>query len=213
MKTYRTYLFDFDYTLADSSKGIVTCFRHVLNRHGFSSVDDYTIKRTIGKTLEESFSILTGETSPSVLASFKAEYVKEADTYMTVNTFLFPETANVLVGLKERGAQIGVISTKYRFRIMELLGQKLPQGLLDVVVGGEDVTQPKPDPQGLLLGMERLGADKDTTLYIGDSLVDAETARRAGVDFLAVLHGMTTREEFIPFPHVGISPDLSILIE
>ena len=65
---YKTYLFDFDYTLADSSRGIVTCFRNVLNRHQYTNVTDEAIKRTIGKTLEESFSILTesptGNSSP-----------------------------------------------------------------------------------------------------------------------------------------------------
>ena len=59
---YKTYLFDFDYTLADSSRGIVKCFRIVLTRHQYLTVTDEAIKRTIGKTLEESFSILTGIT-------------------------------------------------------------------------------------------------------------------------------------------------------
>ena len=44
---YTTYLFDFDYTLADSSRGIVTCFRNVLNRHGYTHPTDDDIKRTI----------------------------------------------------------------------------------------------------------------------------------------------------------------------
>ena len=49
---YTVYLFDFDYTLADSSRGIVTCFRSVLERHGYTGITDDMIKRTIGKTLE-----------------------------------------------------------------------------------------------------------------------------------------------------------------
>ena len=52
---YTTYLFDFDYTLADSSRGIVICFRNVLQRHGYKDITDTAIKRTIGKTLEDSF--------------------------------------------------------------------------------------------------------------------------------------------------------------
>ena len=52
---YTTYLFDFDYTLADSSRGIVICFRNVLERHGHTGISDEAIKRTIGKTLEDSF--------------------------------------------------------------------------------------------------------------------------------------------------------------
>ena len=87
---YTTYLFDFDYTLADSSRGIVICFRNVLERHGHTGISDEAIKRTIGKTLEDSFSILSGITTPETLAEYKKEYVKEADTYMTVNTLFFP---------------------------------------------------------------------------------------------------------------------------
>lgn len=116
---YTTYLFDFDYTLADSSRGIVICFRNVLERHGHTGISNEAIKRTIGKTLEDSFSLLSGITAPETLAEYKKEYVKEADTYMTVNTFFFPETVTVLKTLKSQGAQIGIISTKFRFRIRE----------------------------------------------------------------------------------------------
>lgn len=213
MKRYTTYLFDFDYTLADSSKGIVLCFRHVLNLHGYTGITDEEIKRTIGKTLEESFSILTGVTDTDTLAAYKKEYVKAADQHMTVNTFLFPETLSVLTQLKQDGARIGIISTKYRYRIMELLSQKLPAQFLDIIVGGEDVKTPKPSPEGLLFAIEHLSVPKEETLYIGDSTVDAETAQAAGVDFMGVLHGATTRSELETYPHVGIAPDLTLLTE
>lgn len=68
---YTTYLFDFDYTLADSSRGIVICFRNVLQRHGYKDITDTAIKRTIGKTLEDSFSILTGITDMDQLIALK----------------------------------------------------------------------------------------------------------------------------------------------
>lgn len=213
MKRYTTYLFDFDYTLADSSKGIVLCFRHVLNLHGYTGITDEEIKRTIGKTLEESFSILTGVTDANTLAAYKKEYVKAADQHMTVNTFLFPETLSVLTQLKKDGARIGIISTKYRYRIMELLSQKLPAQFLDIIVGGEDVKTPKPSPEGLLFAIEHLSVPKEETLYIGDSTVDAETAQAAGVDFMGVLHGATTRSELEAYPHVRIAPDLTLLTE
>lgn len=209
---YKAYLFDFDYTLADSSRGIVICFREVLDRHGFGRVTDEAIRRTIGKTLEESFSLLTGETDPGVLSAWRKEYVKAADSHMTVNTRLFPETLTVLRALREAGAKVGIISTKYRYRILELLGQYEPERLLDLVVGGEDVTEPKPSPQGLSLALDRLGLRPDEALYLGDSTVDAETARAAGVDFAGVLHGVTTRAELAAYPHVAIWEDLSPLV-
>lgn len=208
---YTTYLFDFDYTLADSSRGIVICFRNVLKRHGHTGISDEAIKRTIGKTLEDSFSILSGITTPETLAEYKKEYVKEADTYMTVNTFFFPETVTVLKTLKSQGAQIGIISTKFRFRIREMVDQHFPKDFFDIIIGGEDVKQAKPDPQGIKKALRRLHRRKSETLYIGDSTVDAETAQAAKVDFVGVLNGMTTREELMVYPHRQILDNLSLL--
>ena len=210
---YTTYLFDFDYTLADSSRGIVLCFRHVLERNGYADVTDDAIRRTIGKTLEESFSILTGVTDPARLADFKQQYRKEADVHMTPNTRLFPETLDVLRRLKGRGAKVGIISTKYRFRIHDTMDQHLPEDFLDIVVGGEDVTRAKPDPEGLLHAITELGVEKTDVLYIGDSTVDAETALAAGVDFAGITHGVTTADELACYPHCRIMASLGELLE
>ena len=208
---YTTYLFDFDYTLADSSQGIVICFQNVLNRHGYTDITDTQIKRTIGKTLEESFSILTGIEDADTLASYKKEYIREADTYMNVNTFLFPETVPTLTTLKEKGAKIGVISTKFRYRLKAVLDLHFPTDFFDIIIGGEDVKVMKPDQQGIQMALKKLKRNRKETLYIGDSIVDAETARNAKVDFVGVLNGMTTREELKAYPHRQILNDLSQL--
>lgn len=213
MKHYNTYLFDFDYTLADSSRGIIQCFQNVLKQHGFTEISDYAIKRTIGKTLEESFSILTGITDAVVLEGLRKEYVKQADVYMTALTRLFPETLEVLMTLKQQGAKIGIISTKYRYRILELLDKVLPEQTIDIIVGGEDVQKHKPSPEGLLLAMEKLNVSPEEVLYIGDSTTDAATAQAGNTDFMGVLHGETTYEELSAYPHIGIYPDLCILIK
>lgn len=210
---YTTYIFDFDYTLADSSRGIVMCYRHVLTREGFLDVTDEQIKRTIGKTLEDSFSEMTGITDPQHLASMKQQYVQHADSCMTANTHLFPETREVLQQLKQQGARIAILSTKYRYRIEELAARDFPEGFFDLIVGGEDVRQMKPNPEGLLLAMERLGVTPAETLYLGDSVVDALTARAASVPFAGILHGVTTHRELAAYPHTAIYTDLYGLLE
>lgn len=210
---YTTYLFDFDYTLADSSRGIVICFRAVLTRHGYTDVTDEQIKRTIGKTLQESFSILSGVTDGQLLEEFRKEYVKEADEHMTVNTVLFPEVKSVLEALKNSGARIGIISTKYRYRIKELLDKHFPDNFIDIIIGGEDVTEAKPSPEGILLAIKRLNSRKEEVLYIGDSAVDAQTAQAAGVDFAGITHGVTTAAELDQYPHRKIMAGLEELLE
>ena len=210
-KEYVYYLFDFDLTLADSSRGIVMCFTHVLQRHGYNDVTELQIKRTIGKTLEDSFAILTGITDPAQLADLKQEYTKEADIYMNDNTVLFPETVSVLTQLKEQGAKLAIISTKYRYRIQAVIDKYFPKDFIDVIIGGEDVKRPKPHPQGVKAALKKLKAQKATALYVGDSTVDAETAWKAGVDFCGVLNGLTTYQELAAYPHRKILNDLTLL--
>ena len=149
MKRYTTYIFDFDYTLVDSSRGIVTCFRHVLGNHGHTGVTDTEIKRTIGKTLEESFSILTGITEAGTLADYKREYVKAADVHMTANTFFFPETIEVLEALKSQGAVLGIVSTKFRYRILDLFELYVGDSVVDAATAQAAGT----DFSGVLHGM------------------------------------------------------------
>lgn len=209
---YTAYLFDFDYTLANSSAGIVICFQHVLQGNGYRNVSDDDIRRTIGKTLEESFAILTGVSDPVILEEYRKAYVREADVYMTVHTALFPETASVLAELKKAGKKLGIISTKYRYRIRELLDKEELTHLFDIIVGGEDVKAHKPSPEGLLFAMEHIGVLPEDTLYIGDSVVDAEAALAARVDFAGVTHGVTTAEELAAYPHRRIMPSLNGLL-
>ncbi|MCD8102417.1 MAG: HAD-IA family hydrolase [Alistipes sp.] len=213
MKPYGIYLFDFDYTLADSSAGIVMCFQTVLKKNGYGDITDEGIKRTIGKTLEDSFSVLTGVTDTGMLQRLKDEYIGQAALHMTANTRLFPETGSVLSELKNRGARLGIISTKYRYTIAELLDRDFPPGFFDIVVGCEDVREPKPSPEGLNYAMACLNGGRENTLYIGDSIIDAQVAEAAAVDFCGVLHGMTTRDELSVYPHKLIARDLTALIE
>lgn len=210
---YSAYLFDFDYTLADSSTGIVKCFRIVLERHGFLSVSEEAIRRTIGKTLEESFAILTGEHDAQTLKEWRSEYTTEANRYMNVNTRLYPDTLDTLRRLKADGARIGIISTKYRYRILDFFSDKVEPDFIDLVVGGEDVTHAKPHPEGLLAAMDRLGVSPSQVLYVGDSTVDALTAQAADTDFAGVLTGATTRQELEAYPHTRLMNSLAELME
>lgn len=212
MNNYNTYIFDFDYTLADSSRGIVYCFNQVLEKHGFNDISDEMIKRTIGMTLQNSFKVLTGENDSDKISNYVKEYVKTADGCMTDNTVLFPETAEVLETLKENGVKLGIVSTKYRYRIKEVLDREFEGELIDVIVGGEDVTTHKPSPEGLLLAIEKLNSKPDNCLYIGDSTIDAETAQVAGVDFYGVLNGATTKEELSRYPNIMVARDLNNLL-
>lgn len=204
MKKYQACLFDFDYTLVDSHIGILKCYRIVLNRHGYTHVTDDAIKHTIGKTLEASFSIMTGITDEDKLIALRKEYVIEANTYMTPNTFLFPDTVSTLHQLKQEAYKLGIISTKYRYRFMELMNKHFPADFFDVLIGNEDVIQPKPHPEGIYNAIKQMQLQPEDVVYIGDSPVDGETAQKANIAFVGVTTGTTTACELSAYPHLAI---------
>lgn len=211
IQQYSSFFFDFDYTLADSSKGIVTCFRIVLDRHNYKGISDEAVKRTIGMTLEDSFAQLTGINDFELMTLLKDEYLKEADEIMSDNTVLYDDTLPLILQLKKQNAAVGIISTKQSYIIRQTLEKYRVELLFDTVIGLLDVKKTKPDPEGLLLGMKLVNAVREKTLYVGDNIIDAKTAEAAGVDFVGVTTGMTTEKDFEPYPHKAVLSVLSQL--
>lgn len=202
MKKYKAFIFDFDLTLADSTKGIYICYKKCLEHFGYKIPSDEEIFKTIGNTIEDSLAILIGK-MPDNVQEMRRYYVSLADEYMVRYTEFYPNVLAVLQVLKQAGKKVGIVSTKYRYRIMgsfEIAGS-FP---IDEIVGGEDVSVFKPNPKGLNLMLDRLGVSKGETLYVGDSYIDAETAQNAGVDFAGVLTGSTSKKAFSKYPHVMI---------
>ena len=208
---YKVVLFDFDYTLANSEKGILMCFRHVLNAHGYENICDEAIKKTIGMTLQNAFKELTGIEEEMTLEAYRREYIQKADEVMTPNTKLYPETLPALENLREAGIQIGIISTKLRYRIEATFELYEIQNWIDIIVGSEDVKTHKPSPEGLLYAIEALGVRKEEVLYVGDNIIDAKTAQNAGVDFVAVTTGTNSAEDFRDYPCRKVISNLSFL--
>jgi len=202
-------IFDFDFTLADSSKGVVKCVNYALKELNFSEFADEEIKKTIGLTLDQTFVKLAGKTHLDKLEGFKYYFIEKADEIMTNNTKLFTETPNVIKFLHSKSIKLGIVSTKFRYRIVNILSREALLDYFEVIIGGEDVQALKPNPIGLLEAIKNLNLSVSQIIYVGDSVTDAETARRAGVSFMAVLSGVTFRNDFKNYPVTKFLNDLS----
>ena len=206
-------IFDFDYTLADSSRGVLECINHAFKGMGLPKVVAEDAQRTIGLSLPNILMTLAGREHEGRGGEFARLFVERANEVMTDQTSIFEEVPEVIRRLKDEGMAIGIVSTKFRRRIEEILGREDLLEPFDVIVGGEDVSRHKPDPEGLLAAIERLGGSPSGSLYVGDSVTDAETARRAAVPFAAVLNGVTPREAFKDYPAYRILDNLGELID
>ena len=197
----RTILFDFDYTLADSSTGVIACTNLALEALGLSVAPPDVIRQTIGLTLEDSFAQIVGASVPADRFSaaskeFDRLFIRQADAIMAGHTMVFPFVADAAHALKRRGLALAIVSSKFRYRIEHVLEREDLRADFDVIVRREDVIASKPDPEGLLTAMSALGGVLASTCYVGDSVTDAKTAQRAGTAFIAVLSGVTTQAAF-----------------
>jgi len=151
---------------------------------------------------------LTGINNTNSKEGFIRLFVKHADVIMVGMTYFFENIPNILKSLKTKGIKLGIVSTKFRYRIETILAQHGMSELFDIIVGVEDVLSPKPDPEGLIMAIERLELQSSDVLYIGDSVTDAETARRGGIAFAAVLSGVTKRDAFLSYNGCSIHEKL-----
>ena len=207
----KAIVFDFDLTLADSTKGVIECVNFALDGMDLTRADDERIKHTIGLSLRATFENLTGQERSENTDEFISRYVELADQVMVDLTVMYncvPDTAAQLI---ETGFELGIVSTKFRYRIVDILEREGLSDRFGVIVGGEDVTEHKPHPEGLLTAVSRLRMQTGNVYYVGDSMVDALTAERAGIPFIAVLTGTTGENEFNELPNIAVIDDVSAL--
>lgn len=205
---YKAVVFDFDLTLADSTDPIIACYKYTLKKFGYKVPPDKAIFDTIGKTLLDSFDILTGIPNNPQREEMRGEYVRKADTCMAKGTKFYPDAIALLQILQNAGIKTAIVSSKMKYRIEETFLVHTGSVPVDVIIGLHDMPNPKPAPDGLLLAAQALNVAVPDILYVGDSYIDAETALNAGVDFAAVTTGSTTHEDFQNYPYICISDSL-----
>lgn len=195
----RSVIFDFDYTLADSSVGIIECANFALRRLGLPTASDDAIRHTIGMSLTSTLPALAGDEHAGLGEEFMRLFIERADEVMHDSTVVYEFVPSLVDTLSQQGITLGIVSSKGRWRIEGILRREGLDGRFAVIVGGEDVEELKPDPSGLLRAVSVLDTPRERCVYVGDSVTDAETARRAGVRFVSVLSGVTEREAFTEY--------------
>jgi phosphoglycolate phosphatase len=204
LRDCRALIFDFDYTLADSTKGVLECIRFAFREMNLSEPAEDAMRATIGYSLAQAFTQLTGKTDPARQQDYRRLFLQRAGEVIVGLTTLYDCTAPALHILRSADLHLAIASTKTRGHIEGILAHNGLSDCFEVIVGGNDVTLQKPEPEALELARMRLGTSAAETIYVGDSIVDAEAAFRAGLRFIAVLTGTTKREEFGAFPSLLI---------
>ena len=123
------------------------------------------------------------------LAVFKQNYSE----IMYNHTAPYNGILKILSDLKANGIKTGVVSNKFDSAVKELC-KKYFADLIDIAIGQADDVPKKPAPDGVFKAMRELGADKLSTIYVGDSDVDVATAKNANLPCIGVTWGFRDRE-------------------
>lgn len=190
-------IFDLDGTILNTISDLGTAANYALSKNGFPthSLASYPffvgngVKKLIERTLPED--ARKEETVDMLLADFKSYY----NDHLAVFTKPYDGIVELMHNLKERGIKMAVASNKYQLAVDAIVSTYFSD--IDFVSseGQKDSVPIKPDPSIVFAILEKAGISKQETLYVGDSGVDMETARRACVDSVGVTWGFRQEKE------------------
>ena len=191
-------IFDLDGTLINTIDDLGQACNYALAACGFPThkIEDYPrlVGNGINKLIERALpeKLRQEETVMQVREYFVPYYDEHNCDY----TRPYEGIPQLLKTLKEQGHYLAVASNKYQVATEKIVAQLFP-GIFDIVLGERENIARKPDPQIVYDILSTLNTQLSTTncLYIGDSLVDAQTAKAANLPFVACTWGFCTREQ------------------
>lgn len=190
-------LFDLDGTVIDSGAIILASMRHAAKEVlGAEPPDELLMAAVGGPGLEAQMHALAPDLVDELVTVYRAHNEPLHDELVCC-----PGMDDVLVRLEEEGRRLGIVTAKRRATV-ELAFAKIPIAhLFETVVGGDETERHKPDPDPLLLALERLGARTEDAAYVGDAPFDVQAAKAAGVFAIGVTWGGIHSRERLEAEH------------
>ncbi|WP_155590086.1 pyrophosphatase PpaX [Lysinibacillus cavernae] len=173
----KALLFDFDGTLLNTNDLIIQTFMHVLNERFPGQYSPNDCLKFIGPSLKQTFNDIAPGEEDALIAKYRAWNIAHHDELVSQ----YPDVVSTLEQLKAQGIRLAIVSTKRNDTIDRGLSILGATHLFDVRIGTDDVKNVKPDPEPVLLALERLGIDNEDAIMIGDNSHDIEAGHRAGV--------------------------------
>ena len=188
-------IFDFDGTLADTHELIIQTNQEAMRRMGFPVLEDQVISRTIGLPLEEGILTMFPQLAREDLPAWVKTYRTIFDEIKTrIIPGLFPHVKETLEALHARGYVLTVASSRLSLSLNDFLRDMGIAPFFSYVLGADNVSAAKPDPEPVLKTLRDLHFRADEALVVGDMPVDILMGKRAGAFTCGVTYGNSDRE-------------------
>ena len=186
--------FDLDGTLADTAPDLAASLNHVLKAFGRDVIPAHSVRQLVGhgaRALLRRGLEATGSVSEELVEQGFPIFIDHYSANICNGTTAFPDLDEALGELAQCGVALAVCTNKpeaLAHQLVEALGWT---GRFRAIVGGDSLPFRKPDPAPLMEAIGRAGGGR--AAFVGDSLIDADTARAAGIPFIAVSFGFSDR--------------------
>ena len=200
----KTILFDLDGTLIDSTSAILKGFDRAFLSHGKKEPDHNALKSLVGHPLEIMFERLGA--SKNLIDSYIKEYKACYEKIYLDETVLL-DYANEALKEASSFADVGIVTTKtskFSIILLEHLGV---MKYIKTVIGRDDVTNPKPNPEPINLALTRLNKDKNNAFMVGDTIMDLMAAQAAFITGVGLTCGYGQKSDLEKFSkHIFSNP-------
>lgn len=190
---WQVVVWDLDGTLVDTVGLIVASYQHAFQKVLGHPWDEAEIKSWIGQSLYGAIQRAVPEHADEVFREYTAWNVANTERMIAV----YAGVPELLRTLKAAGVRMAIATSKRRQPAEWALQLCGLDGLAPLLVTHEDVDEHKPSPRPLLLALERMQANPEEAVYVGDAAVDVIAARNAGMQAIAVTWGAGTREAIL----------------
>lgn len=211
-------IFDLDGTLLNTIDDLGHAANHALEKSGYPThdIDSYRfyVGNGVGRLLERV--LPPDHRTPEKVARLREIFQEYYDRHLWDHTRPYPGIEELLTELTARGVRLAVASNKYQSATSALVAHFFPRLPFDAVHGMRPDIPAKPDPSIVFNVLTDVPTPKADVIYIGDSGVDMETARRACVESVGVAWGFRPVSELRQFlaEHIITDPaDLLPLID
>ena len=189
---YKAVLFDMDGTVLDTLGDLANAVNHVLGEFGMPLHSRAEIATYLGNGAGWLIAHAVPEgTDDALVREVLRVYQPWYDAHCAILTAPYPGIPEMMARLRDAGVKQAVISNKQDSAVRLLAAEHFP-GLLEAAVGESPSVRRKPNPDAVLEALRAMGVERGEAVYVGDTEVDLETARNAGLDCASVGWGFRT---------------------
>ena len=178
MPRIQTVLFDLDGTLIDSVDLIVDSYHHTYEAHGLPVQSREVILAGIGTPLRTVFGRMTDD--PETITSWIATYREYNLAHHDDRVHAYDGTVAMVKQIAASGRRLGLVTSKNHAGALRGLALVGLADVMEVIVGADDVVNPKPHPEPVERALNVLDMPADSCIFVGDSHHDIHSGRSAG---------------------------------